>query len=98
MKQKIPENIKILLWDIRKDQILLGEHYQFIIERIMEYGDVGDIKWMESTFSKDKIIKTLKRSKRLSAKTANYFAIKYKISKSEIQCMIKPYTKKQERF
>ncbi len=98
MKQEIPKNIKTLLWDVKEADISFDEHYKYIIERVLEYGDLQEIKWMEDNFSKDKIVVTLKVSKRLSAKSANYFALKYNVSKEEVECLRKPYKKKQDRF
>ena len=63
MKTNIPSKIKSLLWDIDISTIDLDKHYKFIIERVIEYGDIEEVKWMQSTFSKDQIIETLKRVK-----------------------------------
>lgn len=98
MKTNIPSKIKSLLWDIDISTIDLDKHYKFIIERVIEYGDIEEVKWMQSTFSKDQIIETLKTSKRISAKSGNFFAIKYNLSKEELECLRNPFTQKQNRF
>lgn len=98
MKVKIPSKIKSLLWDVDISSIDLEKHYKYVIERIIEYGDVAEVKWMQKTFSKDQIIEILKTSKRISAKSGNFFAIKYNLSKEELECLRNPFTQKQNRF
>lgn len=98
MPTTIPEKIKSLLWDSKIEDISLTNNAQYIIERVLEYGDLSEDKWMIETFSKDAIIKTITESKRLSAKTANYYAHIYNINPVQIECLRNPYTQKQNRF
>jgi hypothetical protein len=98
MNKSIPQNVKPLLWDIDLEDLSFDKHYKFIIERILEYGDFDELRWMENQFSQEEIIETLKESTRLSAKTANYFSIVYKIPPNQIKCLKKPFTQKQNRF
>ena len=63
---------KSLFWDVDKDKLSLERDWYFIIERILEFGDIDDVLWMESTFPKDKITETIKKSRILSNKTRLY--------------------------
>ena len=58
MQNDIPQTVKDLLWDVNPETISLKDNFRFIIERVLEYGDLAEIKWMESTFTRNQIIDT----------------------------------------
>jgi len=98
MAQEIPQSVKLLLWDINPESVDLDKHATFIIERVIEYGDFPEIKWMEATFTREQLVTTLVQSRRISAKSGNFFAWKYNLNKEILQCLQNPYTNKQDRF
>ena len=98
MESVIPQSVQLLLWDVDPAKVSLVENFKFVIERILEYGDLPEIKWMETTFSPEQITRTLTESKRISAKSGNFFAWKYHLAKSTLLCLQQPYTNKQDRF
>lgn len=98
MKKVFTPRLKTLLWDVDIDKISINDHAKFIIERVLEYGDKEEFLWLKKTYSVEQIVETIKKSKRLSAKTVNLFAKIYNISLEEIECFQNPYTQKQNRF
>lgn len=44
MAAEIPERVKRLFWDVRKDELDLKLHRFFIIARIVDFGDMEDVK------------------------------------------------------
>jgi hypothetical protein len=94
----LPDYITKYLWDVNADNISPTTHGEFIIERILEYGDTDSLKWIEKTYEKSKIIEVLKKSKKISPKTGNFYALYFNISKEELLCIRKPFTQKQNRF
>lgn len=98
MQTVIPQSVKSLLWDIDPDNISVIDSYRFVIERILEYGDFPEIGWMETTFTQAQIEDTLKTSRRISAKSGNFFAIKYQLPKETLLCIQQPFINKQDRF
>jgi len=95
---KPPPFVYSLLWDIPKDKISVNADAGFIIERILEYGDEKSLGWMEKTYEKKKIISVLKKSKKISPKTGNFFAMYYNLERKDLECIRKPFTQKQNRF
>ena len=63
---------KSLFWDVDREKLSPEKDWYFIIERILEFGDIDDVIWMELTFSRDKITETLKKSRILSNRTRAY--------------------------
>jgi len=98
MENKMPQNVLKLLWDVDISKLSLVDHHRFIIERILEFGDLAEIRWMEKNFTQDQINKTLQNSRNLTAKSANFFALIYKQNIKDIKCLQTPYTEKQNRF
>ena len=96
--KKIPEFVFKYLWDVPRENISLDKYANFIIERVLEYGDSESINWLNKTYKKEKIIEVLKKSKKISTKTGIFYALYYDIPKGELLCIRKPFTQKQERF
>ena len=63
---------KSLFWDVDREKLSSDQDWYFIIERILEFGDIDDVLWMETVFSRDKIAETIKKSRVLSNKTRTY--------------------------
>lgn len=78
---------KSLFWDTDINLIQL-KHHTFIIERVLEYGNMAAVKDLLLLFGIQEIINTVKRSKKLSKKTANFWKI-YLDIKGEILCLRK---------
>ncbi len=94
----LPDYITKYLWDTDLNSLDQTQHSAFIIERVLEFGDMDAIKWVDATYPKEVILDVLKCSKRLSAKTGNFFALYYQVPKEELLCIRKPFTQRQNRF
>ena len=94
----LPTKLEPYFWDTPLKNISLLINANFVIERILEYGDREAFLWLKRKFTEQKIIEVLKTSRRLSAKTGNYFALIYNLPREELLCLRKPYTQKQNRF
>ncbi len=97
---KPPNFLNTFLWDTDVTKLDIYKNKKYIIERILEYGDIPEAKWLFSTYEKEDIIDVLKKSKRISEKSGNFF---YKIlnlnePKENFQCLKEPYTQRQNRF
>ena len=98
MKINIPPKVISLLWDAKLADISLSKHKQYVIERVLEYGDLAEDKWLKSVYSIEDIIDVIKRSRQISIKTANYYSLIFNIPQEEILCFKQPFTQKQNRF
>ncbi len=95
---KIPSFLNKYLWDVKIDSLDLDENYAFVIERVLEYGDIDSFRWLIKNINKNKIVEVLKSSKKISPKTGNFFSLYFDINKKEVLCIQKPFIRKQERF
>ena len=89
----IPERIKRLFWDADKDDVDMKKHRPYVIRRIMDYGNIEDVKWMLETYSSEEIIAVLKKSRGLSRKSAHFWSTYFEIAKEEVECLKMPYPK-----
>jgi len=95
--KKIPKFLKKYFWDVAFEKLNLETHPEFILERILEYGDEKAVKWMKETFSRDEIANILFHFRGISPKTANYWALIYDIDKRKVLCLQKQYLKTQRK-
>jgi len=61
-----------LFWDVDREKLSSDKDWFFIIERILEFGDIDDLFWMKQTFPQDKIEDTVRKSRILSKRTLSY--------------------------
>jgi len=90
----IPERIQRLFWDTDKRSVDLRSHHAYVIRRIMDYGDLEDVRWMLATYSSEEIIGVLKKSRGLSRKSGSFWGSHFCVPKEEIACLQGPYQKK----
>jgi hypothetical protein len=61
------------LWgDADTEKLSCEKDWFFIIERILELGDIDDLTWMKETFPEERIQDTIRKSRILSARTRSY--------------------------
>ncbi|MFH0925530.1 MAG: hypothetical protein V1872_07860 [bacterium] len=74
----------VLFWDV--GEIELEKHADYIIKRILEYGDENDLKALRKIYSDKMIIKVVKTKRGLSDKTRFFWMLYFHIPLEEITC------------
>lgn len=69
----IPYGFKTLFWDTDFSKLKLKQHSRYIIERVLEFGDIDAVNWMQKVFSLSKIIQVIMISRNLSEKSKNFW-------------------------
>ena len=75
----IPSNLRAFFWDIDTDSFDPQSHGEYTIERILELGTPEAVAWLEEQFSEDQIKAVIRSARRLSAKSATFWALVYQI-------------------
>lgn len=96
MKQ-LPKFLKKYFWDVDFSKLDKDFHSQFIIERILEYGDERSTRWLFQNFRKSEIVKILTRRRNLSPLSANYWSLVLRVSKNKILCLQKQSQRKLQK-
>ena len=79
--------LKPLFWDASYRNINMILHKRWIIERLLHFGRPEQIKWVIEHYSEDDIINTVKVSKSIDKRTANYWMVHFNIPKKEVLCL-----------
>ena len=87
-KQKIWYNgyVKLrqsLFWDTDVKKIDLKKNAQYIIERVMDFGDVKEVKWMWNFYDKKVLKKVVVNPRRLRSISKNFWRLVLNIKKSK---------------
>ncbi len=88
---------KQLFWDVDFKELDFKKYPNFIIARILEYGDEKAINWMFDHFQIDQIKETLLTKRGISCKSANYWALILNIPKDKVLCLKKQFQNKPRK-
>ena len=80
-----------LFWDA--DKIDAWDHAGYIIARILDYGDMNDVKTLRKIYSDEKITEVIRTRRGLLPQTGKYWAVKLNISLDGVACLKKYYQK-----
>lgn len=96
MNRGISQDLKQYFWDVDFSKLDFDKKSEFVIERILEYGDPEAVKWLFDNYNRDEIKKVLKNKRGFSKKTANFWSKILEVDQSEIQCLKKSYRETQK--
>jgi len=96
MKQEknmeLPEFLRPYFWDVEFKELKIKKHASFIIKRVLDRGNLHDIRWLLKTYPKHAIEKVVMETKDLSRPTGNFWADIFDLDKSKVRCLQKPYS------
>ena len=91
MKTQLPEFLRPYFWDIEFEKLEPKKHSILIIKRVLDRGNLHDIRWLIKTYGKDAIKKVVMETKDLARPTGNFWADIFDLKKNQIRCLQKPY-------
>jgi hypothetical protein len=71
----LPKKFRKFFWDVSFDELTFEKYPDFIAERLLNYGDTIEIKWLLSQTNHQFLKTLLVNSRNLNAKTINYWQI-----------------------
>jgi hypothetical protein len=71
----IPETLRKYFWDVAYEDLSLEKYPKFIAERILNFGDIDAVKWLQSVLDRDFIRSVIINSRNLNPKTKNYWKL-----------------------
>ncbi len=90
----IPKFLKKHFWDVDISKVDKKKNAQFVIERILDYGDKKEVEWMKKNYDLDQIKNVVRNSRRLSLRSANYWAVIFDLKRDEVLYLKRYYQKK----
>jgi len=77
MEKHIPEELYPLFWDADPRTIDPDGHADFVISRILDLTTPAALRWLERTYSREKILCVNEGSRRLDARSRNFWRLWY---------------------
>ena len=91
-KTQLPESLRPYFWDIEFEELKTKKHAFLVIKRVLDRGNLRDIRWLVKTYGKDEIKKVVSKTKDLARPTGNFWADLLDLSKKQVACLQKPYS------
>ena len=83
----IPGYLQTLFWDTDLDAFQPEAYPDYTIFRVLEYGDESAAAWLRKTFSENEIRRVLCAERRLSRKSATFWALVYGVPSDEVAAL-----------
>lgn len=83
----IPTHLQSLFWDIKTETFEPARYPRYTILRVLEYGDEKAIAWLRSSFSEPEIRDVIRAERRLSRRSAQFWALVYGISAADVAAL-----------
>lgn len=90
------EILKPIFWDSNVSKIDLKRNARQIVERVLEYGDTPQVRFMQRVYPEKRIINILVDSRQISNKSANFWAEYYNLARKKRECLKKRLQKRPE--
>jgi hypothetical protein len=83
----IPRHLHTLFWDTNLDTFNPEAWPEYTIFRVLEYGNEEAVAWMRRTFPEAEIRRVLASERRLSPKSATFWALVYEVPSREVAAL-----------
>jgi hypothetical protein len=83
----IPQHLRPFFWEVNPDSFDPRDHAKYVIGRLLDQGTDQAVAWMKATFREDEIKKVIREDRRLSPKSATYWALVYEIPTEEVTAL-----------
>lgn len=80
----LPDHLRPFFWDIDAASFDPYRHREYTIARILELGTPDAIAWLEEHFPEDQIKAVVRTNRRLSRKSATFWALVYEIPADDV--------------
>ena len=77
----------MFFWEIDADRFDPQQYGSYAIGRILELGTEPAILWMNTTFTEEEIKRVIREDRRLSPKSATFWALVYDIPTAEVAAL-----------
>lgn len=84
----LPNELQTIFWDVKLSEFDPAAHPDYTIFRVLEYGDSAAVQWLRSIFDEAEIVRVLRTERRLSPKSATYWALVYRVPQDQIAALL----------
>jgi len=83
----VPQHLRAFFWDTNLDNFDPVSYPQHTIARVLEFGNEAAVVWLRETFSEEMIKRVISNERRLSRKSANFWALAYGIPSGQVAAL-----------
>lgn len=83
----LPHAVRRLFWDVDITTFDPAAFPVYTIERVLELGDDEAVNWLRQTFDDGTITNVLRGSRRLTPRSANFWALIFDVPSTEIRSL-----------
>ena len=83
----IPSELRTLFWDTDLEEFKPKQYPDYAIFRVLEYGNEEALAWLRKTFSDAEIRRVLRAERRLSRRSANFWALVFGVPSYEVAAL-----------
>ncbi|MCL5421663.1 MAG: hypothetical protein M1461_04230, partial [Nitrospirae bacterium] len=76
----IPEQFRSLFWDTSLVNIHIRRNARYIIERVLEFGDMDAVNWLQRVYPVQTIVDVLQLSRGITEKSRNFWMVWFGVS------------------
>lgn len=91
MPTSIPSKFHIYFWDVDFKTLNPSVKNLFVIQRLLDKGDLEGVSWVLKNFDQDTIKKTFTTLRDFSPKIGRFWQLYLNIPENEVLCLQKPY-------
>ena len=73
--KSVPQRFAGLFWDVDPRKLDTKQSARYIIERVLELGDLDALAWIQKVYPTGLIIETCEASRKISPKSRNFWEI-----------------------
>ncbi|RPJ87292.1 MAG: hypothetical protein EHM18_01870 [Acidobacteria bacterium] len=83
----IDNHLRLFFWDVNVETFDPHAYPEYTIFRLLELGDEKAVAWLRAEFSQRQIEKVVRTERRLSPRSANFWALVYRIPAKEVAAL-----------
>ena len=97
-KTQLPPQFWKYFWEIAPQQLDLDQYHQYVVLRLLRYGDIEAIKWLQDRFGIELIKDALRHGRDLNRKQGIFYAHIYNLPLEEVKCLSKAFPLSPDRI
>ncbi len=94
----LPPSLHKFFWDVDATKTNPAEHPQYVINRLLDKGDLEAARWVLKNFPKETIVETLKKRRDFSPWNGTFWGHYLGIPEAEVACLQPSYRKMRKQL
>jgi len=90
---KIPKSLHRYFWDVNVEKLDPKKKPYFVINRLLDKGNVEAIKWVRQNYQEEEIKETFRKIKDFNTKVGRFWSLILQIPEKEMACLLPSYLK-----